>query len=107
MRMVSSIFRRRWRGRWCCWRRWMSSRGAVSTSFRAMPPLLAFANDIFTDIEKDPSRRDAFRFDRLDRFPVDADEDASESPIDNNAALGIIAGPTAAACADTVAAEIR
>src|SRR4029453_159871 len=49
------------------------SRRAISKSFRAVPQLLAFANDIFTDVEKDPSRRDAFRFDEQDRFPTPAE----------------------------------
>ena len=40
------------------------SRRAISKSFRAVPQLLAFANDVFVEIEKDESRRDAFRFAR-------------------------------------------
>jgi ATP-dependent helicase/nuclease subunit A len=81
------------------------SRRAISKSFRAVPQLLAFANDIFTEVEKDPSRRDAFRFDEQDRFPMPAEPangDASSAD-----ALGIIAGDTVAACAERVAAEVR
>jgi ATP-dependent helicase/nuclease subunit A len=81
------------------------SRRAISKSFRAVPQLLAFANDLFTEIQKDPSRRDAFRFDERDRFPVpDATEplNAGESN-----GLGIIAASTVADCAAIVAAEIR
>ena len=78
------------------------SRRAISKSFRAVPQLLAFANDVFTEVEKDPSRRDAFRFAEQDRFPV------MEAPASEDAeGLGIIAAPTVAACAEIVAAEIR
>ena len=76
------------------------SRRAISKSFRAVPELLAFANDIFTEVEKDPTRRDAFRFDEQDRFPMD---DAARPA----GALGMIAGETVAACAERVAAEVR
>ena len=47
------------------------SRRAISKSFRAVPQLLAFANDLFADIEKDEQRRDAFRFGDEDMFPVE------------------------------------
>ena len=78
------------------------SRRAISKSFRAVPQLLAFANDVFTEVEKDPSRRDAFRFADQDRFPV------MEAPASEDAeGLGIIAAPTVAACAEIVAGEIR
>ena len=76
------------------------SRRAISKSFRAVPQLLAFANDLFADIPKDPSRRDAFRFDEPDRFPVPDTTEPSN-------ALGIIAAPTVADCAAIVSAEIR
>ncbi|HKY21674.1 MAG TPA: UvrD-helicase domain-containing protein [Vicinamibacterales bacterium] len=76
------------------------SRRAISKSFRAVPQLLAFANDLFHDIEKDEVRRDAFRFLEQDRFPVDL-------PVPPADALGIVAAPTVADCADGVATEIR
>ena len=47
------------------------SRRAISTSFRAVPQLLSFANDLFTDLEKNETSRDAFRFSESDRFPVE------------------------------------
>jgi ATP-dependent helicase/nuclease subunit A len=81
------------------------SRRAISTSFRAVPGLLAFANDLFAEVEKDPSRRDAFRFDEQDRFPAAA---VAAAPARAPApALGIIAGDTVAACAERVAGEVR
>ena len=76
------------------------SRRAISKSFRAVPQLLAFANDLFADIEKDEERRDAFRFGDEDMFPV-------ELPVPHADALGIVAAPSVADHADAVAAEIR
>ncbi|RPI50545.1 MAG: hypothetical protein EHM55_21130, partial [Acidobacteria bacterium] len=76
------------------------SRRAISKSFRAVPQLLAFSNDLFEEIEKDEARRDAFRFGDEDRFPV-------ELPVAPGDALGIVAAPGVADHADAVAAEIR
>ena len=47
-------------------------RRAISVSFRAVPALLAFVNDLFGAIEKVPERSDAFRYEGSDRFPVGA-----------------------------------
>jgi len=76
------------------------ARRAISKSFRAVPQLLAFANDLFQEIEKDEARRDAFRFGGQDTFPV-------ELPAPPADALGIVGAPTVADCAGAVAAEIR
>jgi ATP-dependent helicase/nuclease subunit A len=76
------------------------ARRAISKSFRAVPQLLAFANDLFQDVEKDESRRDAFRFGEQDTFPV-------EWPVPSADALGVVGAPTVTDCADAVAAEIR
>ncbi len=75
------------------------SRRAISKSFRAVPQLLAFVNDVFGEIEKDEQRRDAFRFEEQDKFPVGPSERAAE-------ALGIVVAPSVAEHADAVAAEI-
>jgi ATP-dependent exoDNAse (exonuclease V) beta subunit len=75
------------------------SRRAISKSFRAVPQLLAFANDVFAEIEKD-ERRDAFRFGEQDKFPI-------ELPVPQGDALGIVTAPSVAEHADAVAAEIR
>ncbi len=49
-----------------------SPRQAISVSFRAVPPLLAFVNEVFGAIAPSPSRRrDAFRYEDHDRFPID------------------------------------
>ncbi len=76
------------------------SRRAISKSFRAVPQLLAFANDVFAEIEKDEDRRDAFHFGEQDTFPV-------ERPIPAGDALGIVVAPSVAEHAEAVAVEIR
>ncbi len=45
-------------------------RQAISVSFRSAPEILAFVNDVCGAIEKAPDRRDAFRYDDTDRFPI-------------------------------------
>jgi len=76
-------------------------RHAISRSFRAVAPLLAFINDVCHDMEKVPSRADAFEYADADRFPVDA------SPVaDAEEALGVVVGETADACAVITASEI-
>jgi len=77
-------------------------RQAISTSFRAAPALLEFVNDVFDDIGKAPGRRDAFRYDSRDRFPIPADR----APDVDDLPLGIVAGETAHAAAEAVADEI-
>ena len=44
---------------------------SISHSFRAVPALLAFLNDLFSEVPRTSDRRDAFRFEAQDRFPVD------------------------------------
>ena len=76
------------------------ARRAISVSFRAVPELLAFVNDVFEAIEKAPERNDAFRYAETDRFPVAASEG------EPTAALGLIVAETIISAADRVAAEI-
>jgi ATP-dependent helicase/nuclease subunit A len=77
------------------------TRRSISRSFRAVPALLTFANDLFESVERVPSRDDAFRYDEADRFPVAAiQEDAPD-------ALGIVAAESVSACAGAVAGEIE
>jgi ATP-dependent helicase/nuclease subunit A len=75
-------------------------RRAISRSHRARPPLLAFANDVFSAIDKAPAREDAFRYDEQDAFPLPEGMPESEE------ALGVIALRDVAACARAVAIEI-
>jgi ATP-dependent helicase/nuclease subunit A len=79
------------------------SRRAISKSFRAGAPLLAFLNDLFHEVEKDPSRQDAFRFDDQDRFPL---SESGKGSCSDAEALGLVAAPTVADCAEILGAEI-
>ncbi|HUU33934.1 MAG TPA: UvrD-helicase domain-containing protein, partial [Vicinamibacterales bacterium] len=74
-------------------------RRAIVKSFRAVPALQRFVNDVCDEIGKRTDRVDAFRYSDLDRFPVPAD-DARARPV------GLVAGPQTAVVARAVAAEI-
>jgi ATP-dependent helicase/nuclease subunit A len=45
-------------------------RRAISVSFRAVPELQEFVNAVCGAVDKLPDRRDAFRYDESDRFPL-------------------------------------
>jgi ATP-dependent helicase/nuclease subunit A len=113
-----------------------SARRAISVSFRAVPALLAFVNDLFGVIDKAPARADAFRYEESDRFPIDDEIRLKADPTDERGGtepcggtgpcgvrlepdlgtepcgvrlepdLGMIVADTVAAAADRVAAEI-
>ena len=90
-------------------------RQAISVSFRAVPALLAFVNDVFDEVDKAPDRRDAFRYDERDRFPI-ADtvrlepdttyDQGAYDHSDDDGALGLVAADTVRTAAETVADEI-
>ena len=88
------------------------ARRSISHSFRAVPRLLAFLNDLFTAVEKAERPRDGFRFDVADRFPVETDESAAAtSPRGHPSALqssplGLVLGESAEDCAGRVAGEV-
>jgi ATP-dependent helicase/nuclease subunit A len=76
-------------------------RRSISRSFRAVPGILAFINDVCHDIEKVSGRPDAFEYAETDRFPIDpAFSTDDESP------LGMVVADTPEACAEATAAEI-
>ena len=77
-------------------------RRAISRSFRAVAPLLAFINDVCHDMDKAPDRPDAFEYAASDRFPVDV-----ESAAGADEALGVVVGETPEACAEVTAVEIE
>jgi ATP-dependent exoDNAse (exonuclease V) beta subunit len=79
------------------------SRQAISVSFRARPPLLAFVNDVFAEVDKSPGRRDAFRYDDRDRFPLDGQP---RRP-DEDTGLGLIGTGTVSDAAEVVAGEVE
>jgi ATP-dependent helicase/nuclease subunit A len=71
---------------------------AIVKSFRAVPGLLAFTNELFDVIQK-TGRPDAFTYDPSERFP--------EAAIDRSDALGIVAADTPETCAAIVSQEIE
>jgi len=75
------------------------ARRAIVQSFRAVPALQQFVNDICDEVEKRSDRVDAFRYDDRDRFPVTVD-DWRERPV------GVVAALQTSECARTVAGEI-
>jgi ATP-dependent helicase/nuclease subunit A len=76
-----------------------SVRRAIRKSFRAVPALLAFTNDLFDAVEKQ-DRPDAFAYGDSDRFPLAAPGGAGD-PV-----LGLVVAPEAVLCAERVASEI-
>ncbi len=76
-------------------------RRSISRSFRAVPPLLSFVNDLCDAVAKLPDRRDAFVYEEEDRFPVDTDPSHESEQV-----LGIVAGGSFESCAHTTAAEV-
>jgi ATP-dependent helicase/nuclease subunit A len=77
-------------------------RESIARSFRSVPPVLAFVNDLCTEMAGGADEgRDGFRYDDVDRFPVAASADGDAT------ALGLLAGETPEACAADVVAEIR
>jgi ATP-dependent helicase/nuclease subunit A len=77
-----------------------TARRSITRSFRAVPGLLAFVNDLFAEIGRPARRVDDFRYDDDDRFPVDSGESIAAN------VLGIVTGADADACAAKVADEI-
>jgi ATP-dependent helicase/nuclease subunit A len=82
------------------------SRRSISRSFRALPTLQAFINDVFSEMaqpeaaEVTPARADDFTFEEADRFPTDPVPGAGR-PV-----LGLAVGESADVCAARVAEEI-
>src|SRR5205085_7374306 len=66
-------------------------RRSISRSFRSVPSLLGFVNDLCADIDK-ANRPDAFRYDEQDRFPLDG------SLPDREPTLGVLFGDTPEEC---------
>ena len=75
-------------------------RHSISRSFRSIPALLAFVNDVCQDVDKAPDRPDAFRYDEVDCFPLE------DGPPDRTGALGVVAADSPEACAESTAEEI-
>ena len=78
-----------------------TARRSIARSFRSVPELLDFVNEICADMAKGPSRSDSFTYGESDRFPPYAEAPPFRGPV-----LGISAAETPEACAAAVAAEI-
>jgi len=76
-------------------------RRSISRSFRSVPPLLSFINDLSDAIAKLPDRRDAFEYEEEDRFPVDESPEHHPEQV-----LGVVTGDSFESCARTTAEEI-
>jgi ATP-dependent helicase/nuclease subunit A len=86
-----------------------TARRSIQRSFRAVPELLAFVNDLCSEIGQHARRVDDFKYDAGDRFPVDTGESViSPTPASagEGGPLGIVVGPDPEACAASVAGEI-
>ena len=76
-------------------------RRSISRSFRSVPRILAFINDLCHDLEQAPGRSDAFEYGDSDCFPIHASD-----PSEDELPLGLVAADTPEACAGATAAEI-
>src|SRR4051812_40761890 len=77
-----------------------SPRQSIRRSFRALPQLLEFVNDLFTEIAQPATRPDDFTYTESDTFPVDAELDR------RGIVLGLAAAADSEQCAAAVANEI-
>ncbi len=83
-----------------------ATRRALSVSFRSVPRLLAFVNDVFGATAGDNRGRPyAFTYEDLDRFPVGIDQDLPHTDT-SEPELGLVVGSTARFAAEAVADEI-
>ena len=78
-----------------------SPRRSITRSFRAVPELLQFVNDLFTELSEPHGAADVFTYGEGDRFPVDVSANRVRGP-----ALGIAVADEPEQCAAAVAAEI-
>jgi ATP-dependent helicase/nuclease subunit A len=79
-------------------------RHAITTSFRAVPELLAFVNTLSSSLQGDGALDDRWRYDDTDRFPVL--EIGPGARRDGAPVLGLVAEPSMAQAAAAVADEI-
>jgi ATP-dependent helicase/nuclease subunit A len=78
-------------------------RRSISRSFRAVPGLLHFVNDVFTEMSQPDGGSSGFTYEDHDRFPVDTSPSAG-SP--HEPILGVAVAETPDECASAVAGEI-
>ena len=79
-----------------------SPRRSISRSFRALPELLEFVNELFAEMSQPGARPDDFTYNESDRFPTGLAGDDVRGPV-----LGLAVSDDPVACASAVAAEIE
>jgi len=79
-----------------------TARRSITRSFRAVPELLAFVNDLFGEVAGQGSRDDDFRYGEGDRFPIEPEGNRGRGPV-----LGIAAADDPVVCASLVATEVK
>jgi ATP-dependent helicase/nuclease subunit A len=79
-----------------------SPRRSISRSFRALPELLEFVNELFAEMSQPGTRPDEFTYNESDRFPTDLAGPDVRGPV-----LGLAVSNDPVACACAVAAEIE
>jgi ATP-dependent helicase/nuclease subunit A len=77
-------------------------RRSISRSFRARPELLAFVNEVFSEVAQTGGRPDEFTYTDADRFPIEVSPDTARGPV-----LGVAVGDDPETCAAAVAVEIE
>ena len=90
------------------------ARRSISHSFRAVPELLAFVNDLFTAVDKVQDRDDGFTYDLPDRFPVEREPEDPTGSRDTRREggrggpiLGLAVSDQVELCAQAVATEVE
>jgi ATP-dependent helicase/nuclease subunit A len=79
------------------------ARKALTRSFRSVPELLQFVNDVFAEVVAEPpSRADDFSYVESDRFPIEPSVPSRRGPV-----LGIAVADDPAVCAQAVAVEVE
>jgi ATP-dependent helicase/nuclease subunit A len=78
-----------------------SPRRSISRSFRALPELLEFVNELFGEMSQQGARPDEFTYRDSDRFPVASGSDRRRGPV-----LGLAVGDEPEICAAAVAQEV-
>ena len=87
-------------------------RRSIAHSFRAVPGLLSFVNDLFEAVGASSARPDAFKYEPHDRFAIaeaEVSDGAVPADVDvvRDRPLGVVVADDVETCASTVASEIE
>ena len=88
-------------------------RQSIAHSFRAVPGLLGFVNDLFESVGASSDRPDGFRYESRDRFPIEAVGGADDGgsvgsgKVVGARPLGVAVAEDVETCASAVALEIE